>query len=239
MSHAQRAIRSLLFRAFRPATIGRLEYVFRPSLRGSWGGPMNGQRGRQAIFRDILTQLQCKAIVETGTYLGTTTTFFAGFGLPVYTVETDPRYHGFAQMQLRRFRDRVHLSLGDSRVFLKRLAQEASFPKDSIFFYLDAHWESDLPLAEEITTIFATWQNSVIMIDDFAVPGDSYGYDDYGPGKSLEASYLDALGRTDMSRFYPAIRAYQESGSKRGCIVLCNDEHTRERLAALRSLRPA
>ena len=62
---------------------------------------------------------QCTAIVETGTYLGTTTTFFAGSGLPVYTVETDPRYHGFAQMQLRRFRGRVHLSLGDSRVFLK------------------------------------------------------------------------------------------------------------------------
>jgi len=144
----------------------------------------------------------------------------------------------FAQRHLRPFRGQVLTALGDSRDFLTRLAHDATVPKDGCLSYLDAHdGDSGLPLAEEITTVFAAWTHAVIMVDDFAVPGDSYAYDDYGPGQALDASYLDALGRTDMARFYPALRAYQESGAKRGCVVLCNDAVTRGQLAALPALR--
>jgi predicted O-methyltransferase YrrM len=239
MNQQSGSIKSLILRGFGPVTVGRMEYLLRPSLRASWGGPMNGQAGRMQICRDIIAALPPKAIVETGTFRGTTTEFFASFGLPVYSVEFEPRYHAFAQMRLRAQRDRVHLTLADSRSFLKKLANDASVPKDSVFFYLDAHWNADLPLAEEITTIFGTWSRAVIMIDDFAVPGDSYSYDDYGPGAALDADYLDALKRTDMSRFYPSLRAYQETGAKRGSIVLCNDAGVRDRLLALKTLRPA
>jgi hypothetical protein len=168
-----------------------------------------------------------------GTFRGTTTEFFAQFGVPVYSVEAEPRYHAFAALRLRTLRDRVHLTLADSRSFLRRLANDPATPKDGVFFHLDAHWSADLPLAEEINSIFASWTRAVIMIDDFAVPGDSYTYDDYGPGAALDANYLDALGRTDMSRFYPSLRAYAETGAKRGSIVLCNESRTCE------SLRPA
>lgn len=239
MSQQSSSIKSLVLRGFGPVAVGRLEYMLRPSLRASWGGPMNGQAGRQRMCREILTALPPTAIVETGTFRGTTTEFFAQFGVPVYSVEAEPRYHAFAAMRLRSLRNRVHLSLADSRSFLHRLTADTSVPKDSVFFYLDAHWSADLPLAEEITTIFASWKHAVIMIDDFAVPGDSYSYDDYGPGAALDAGYLDALRRTDMSRFYPSLRAYEETGAKRGSIVLCNDSHTRDRLAALKSLQPA
>jgi hypothetical protein len=234
---AKRLVNSLVHHGLGPE-IGRIEYLFRPSLRRGWGGPLNGQAGRVELCRQIFMSLRPVAIVETGTFRGTTTEFFAEFGVPVYTAEAEPRFHAFAELRFRSTRDRVHVVLTDSRVLLRQLAANLSFPKDRVFFYLDAHWHSDLPLAEEIDTIFGSWKRSVIMIDDFAVPGDSYSYDDYGPDAVLDAEYLDAIGRTDMFRFYPSLPAYHETGSKRGCIVLCNDSDTRDCLSKLTSLRP-
>lgn len=232
--------KALALRTLGPAVIGRFDYAFRPSLRRKWGGPMNGQSGRQCMTGEIIAAVNATAIVETGTYRGGTTEFLAQYGLPVYTVEANPQYHAYSVLRLRRSRGRVQLSLGDSRPFLRRLAQEASMPKDSVFFYLDAHWEADLPLAEEIAIIFGAWTRAVIMVDDFAVPGDSgYRYDDYGPGRALDATYLTAMKRDDLSMFYPALPATQETGLKRGSVVLCNDPQTRERLASLQSLRAA
>lgn len=219
-----------------PATLGQLEYRIR-AARGDWDAPLNGQTGRLELCREIFAALPPAAIVETGTFVGNTTQFFAGFGVPVYTAEMKPRFHAFAELRFRSVCDRVHVVLADSRALLRQLAADPSFPKDEVFFYLDAHWYSDLPLAEEIEMIFGTWERSVLMIDDFAVPDDSYAYDDYGPGSVLNAEYLDKLGRTDMYRFYPSLRADQETGAKRGCIVLCNDSATKDRLDAVTLLR--
>ena len=222
-----------------PAVLGQLDYyLFGRSLWQGWGGPLNGQAGRVELCRQIFASLRPAAIVETGTYRGTTTEFFAEFGVPVHTAEAAPRYHAFAERRFRSARDRVHVVLADSRVFLRQLAADPSFPKDGVFFYLDAHWYSDLPLAEEIGIIFDSWKRSVIVIDDFQVLGDSYFYDDYGPGAAFNAEYLDAIGRSDMFRFYPSLRADKETGLRRGCIVLCNDPDTQDRLMELKSLRP-
>lgn len=239
MSVLSKWIESVVLRAVGPETFARLEYRLKPRRRASWGGPMNGQAGRQRICRDIMATLSPTAIVETGTFRGTTTEFFAQFEVPVYSVEAVPRFHFFAACRFEGLRDRVHLALGDSRAFLNRLAADPAAPKNNVFFYLDAHWNADLPLAEEITSIFANWRQSVIMIDDFAVPGDSYAYDDYGPGAALDAEYLDRLERTDMHRFYPSLPAAEETGAKRGCVVVCNDVQVKERLMALSSLRRA
>ncbi len=234
------SIKSFALDGIGPTRIGRIEYLlFRRSLGQSWGGPMNGQAGRQELCRQIFGSLRPVAVVETGTFRGTTTKFFSDFGVPVYTAEAEPRFHAFAERRFRSARDRVHVVLADSRLLLRQLAANPQFPKDNVFFYLDAHWYSDLPLAEEIEMVFGSWKRSVIMIDDFAVPGDSYSYDDYGPGAALNAEYLDAMGRDDMFRFYPSLPAYKETGSKRGCIVLCNDPETRDSLSKLNSLRPA
>ena len=46
-------------------------------------------------------------------------------------------------------------------------------------------------LREELEIIFSTWSRPIVMIDDFAVPESAYGYDDYGPGKTLDLSYID------------------------------------------------
>lgn len=238
MSALSKWIESVVLHAVGPEKFGRLEYRLKPRRRKSWGGPMNGQAGRLRICRDVLTTLSPTAIVETGTFRGTTTEFFAQFSIPVYSVEAEPRFHYFAACRFRES-NHVHLTLSDSRSFLNRLATDPTVPKNNVFFYLDAHWNADLPLAQEITTIFANWQQAVILVDDFEVPGDSYAYDDYGPGAALNTEYLDRLNRTDMHRFYPSLRAAEETGAKRGCVVLCNDAQVRERLQGLSSLRLA
>ena len=60
------------------------------------------------------------------------------------------------------------------------------------------------------------------MIDDFQVPDDpGYGFDDYGEGKVLNLDYLrDVISKFDISVFFPICRSEQETGAKRGCVVL-------------------
>ena len=65
----------------------------------------------------------------------------------------------------------VHVELKDSRNFLRDLRQSEPAAK-TVFFYLDAHWYDDLPLAEEMDLIGSYWKNYVILIDDFQVPDD-------------------------------------------------------------------
>jgi hypothetical protein len=61
------------------------------------------------------------------------------------------------------------------------------------------------------------------MIDDFEVPDDhGFGYDDYGPGKALNAAYIGPLVEAhDLAVFYPSARSQEETGHRRGCAVLC------------------
>ncbi len=210
---------------------GRLNYLLNVRSPSYWRGPFNDQRGRQNIWLAIVKHLEFSAVVETGTFRGTTSLFLAESGLPVYTVEVSPRYYECAAMRLRRHRGRIHVTEADSRTFLTKLAENPSFPKSSVFFYLDAHWREDLPLREEVTIIFRNWANSVAMIDDFCVPSTDYGYDDYGPGKQLTLQYLQpVLSELRLIPFFPSFGPECETGSKRGCVVLCREGRIADRL---------
>jgi predicted O-methyltransferase YrrM len=198
----------------------------------------NGQCHRKAIFKELLSRYSFELIVETGTWIGNTTGYMAEVsGLPVYSAELDPRFAAIARMRLRQF-ERVTIEQCDSRTFLKKLAETElrhAFP----FFYLDAHWNNDLPLNDEIRLISATWEKFVIMIDDFGVPGDpGYGFDDYGEGKALVPAYIeDALSNFSLTARYPALRAEQETGGQRGCVVLTRDGNLAETLSSIQLLR--
>ena len=68
-------------------------------------------------------------------------------------------------------------------MFLKVIAPDHIKSKHDVFFYLDAHSEKNFPFFEEIDLICSYWYNSVVMVDDFQVPGDKgYIFDDYGSG---------------------------------------------------------
>ena len=76
------------------------------------------------------------------------------------------------------------------------------------------------------------------MIDDFQVSDDAgYGFDDYGANGRLTLDYLAPLADRGFAVFYPSIPSSEESGMKRGSVVLGLGPRAIESLGALRSLR--
>jgi len=222
--------------------LGALEYFRRPDLGSEWGGPFNGQPFRRALFLSIVEQLKPVVIVETGTYRGVTTHFMAQTNLPIFTVEGNPRNHGFSRAKLWRQRN-VTLLLQDSRSALRKLFDGplSGLLSQRMFFYLDAHWYEDLPLADELQIILPRCASPVIMIDDFQVPDDAgYKYDDYGPGKALTPDYIAPAVKVHGLRvFYPATRSSDEGGMRRGCVVLTKDVAEAQTLTSMPLVRTA
>jgi predicted O-methyltransferase YrrM len=145
----------------------------------TWSGPFNGQNARQQIIRDLVFSVRIEQFVETGTFRGTTTEFLANLlGAPVFTVESQPRYFFVAKQRLAQY-PWVTVELGDSRSFLRGLASKEELRGRRTLFYLDAHWERDLPLRDELAIIVQVWPNAVVVIDDFEVPDDpGYAFDE-------------------------------------------------------------
>jgi len=146
--------------------------------------------------------------------------------LPIFTIEAQYPQLRFARARLWRQRN-VTLLHGDSRAALRSLFNGPlrSLAGRPLFFYLDAHWNDDLPLAEELDIVFAHCPAAVVMIDDFRVPGDAdYGYDDYGPGRALDQSIsLPLLRLTSLPYSTPRLLQPRRLALRRGCVVLAKD----------------
>src|SRR5690349_17093326 len=98
--------------------MGELDFIRNPNRGVAWGGPFNGQPIRKQLFHELMRLVPPVAIVETGTFLGTTTELLAETGLPVFTVESFPRNYGFARARLKA-RQNVKLLRDDSRHALR------------------------------------------------------------------------------------------------------------------------
>jgi hypothetical protein len=200
---------------------GMIGYFRFPDQKTSWGGPFNGQQHRRKIFGELQSFFGFKTIVETGTYRGTTTECFSSMPqVHVYTVESHPWSYGYCWLRFFSRRN-VTVLWGDSREQIRRLMKSGDLARP-IFFYLDAHWEDDLPLRAELEMILSTWSDAIVMIDDFQVNGDAgYGFDDYGDKKQLNTSYVkNIIDKFNPSLFFPSISGQMESGARRGSIVL-------------------
>ncbi len=217
-----------------PKLAGRLD-TRRPQYSQSWGGPLNGQKHRREIVREIAREFRPAHVIETGTYRGTSTEFFSAvFGVPVDTAEANERFYEYSARRLAGD-TAITVHRGDSREFLRACAAVAE-PERPTFFYLDAHWHSDLPLADELRIIAARWKSAIVMIDDFQVPDDAgYAYDDYGPGKALVPNYLPSEVDS-WSRRFPTASAADESGARRGSCILFTPEIDTSVYASVRSI---
>jgi hypothetical protein len=211
-----------------------------PIYEAATGAAFNGQTGRQKIFLDLIAAISFQAIYETGTFTGDSTgymkTNFAGF---VFTCEANRVFQSLAISRLRQIQG-IEFYLGDSRAFLKEyLPKRETKAATKTFYYLDAHWHEDLPLAEEIAIIAKYDKECVIMIDDFAVPGDAgYTYDNYGRGKSLDIqTFGSCFSEGGMTAFFPSLPSSQETGGKRGSVILARGETCKDVLRKLPSLR--
>ena len=183
--------------------------------------------------------LKPKAIIETGTYLGTSTEWLSAFQIPLWSVEANAKHFGYSYQRLFDIKH-VKLHLGDSRRLLKEKFYGAldEYVEESIFFYLDAHWEEDLPLREELEIIFSIFKRPIVLIDDFKVEDDDgYRYDDYGPEKKLDWHYISPVLNTfTLAAMYPSAAADTETGARRGSIILARQA---SELSKLTQLRPA
>jgi hypothetical protein len=218
-------IKSTLLKVIGPRNAGRLDYLLERKSADAWG-PLNGQRIRQGVYAEIIKRIDFNVIVETGTYRGTTTAYFAQTGLPVYTVEIDPRCFAYSALRFRN-QDQVRVYEGNSPEFLRGLARSPEFSRSKVFFYLDAHVQDSTryhkaPLVEELEIIFTHWTESVVMIDDFQVPGTGYSFDDWGPGRNLcVEDCLEPLQDLGLTAFFPVAGVSHETGAKRGWVVVC------------------
>ena len=202
-----------------------------------FGRPFNGQSGRMRLAERVIAECEFDCFVETGTWRGGTTAWFADTGQPVYTVELNPRWAHFSRLRFGQ-NDHVHLAEMDSAAFLKSLATNARITESRVMFYLDAHWNDRLPLAEELQIIASNFPSSVVMIDDFQVPDDpGYGFDDYGPGKRLDVDYVVRSGVAEFDFFFPALPGSEETGARRGCVVLTHNPGMAARLRRVPLLR--
>ena len=199
----------------------------------------NGQRYRKKIFKDLLKELNFNLIIETGTWIGNTTGYMAeNSNLQVYSCEINKRFHSLAKLRLKHL-DNISLTLDDSISFLKKLSN-TDLIMQKAFFYLDAHWYEQLPLAAEIEIIANNWKDFVIMIDDFQVPGDEgYGYDNYGGDNSLTLQTFSGIfARHNLIPFFPNLPSAQETGFRRGCVVLSRKGKNSQKLNQISSLSP-
>jgi hypothetical protein len=203
-------------------------------------GPFNDQQHRAKMFLELRETFGFRTIVETGTFRGATTALFAG--LPdtnVYSVELSPFSFGYCWTRFLRNAN-VAIFLGDSPDTLRKLSRR-KLPTP-IFFYLDAHWFENLPIALELDIIFGAWSDAIVMIDDFKVEGDDgYAFDDYGDQKRLVfEQILSATDKFAPSYYFPSVAAEEESGARRGSIViLASGLGSAAKFATLRRYDPA
>lgn len=156
---------------------------------------------------------------------------FAGLGRPVFACELDPGFHLRAVARLLPGPD-MRLFQADSRAFLRHFCGALSAGFELPFFYLDAHWRDDLPLAEEVTIIADRFAEFVVFCDDFRHPFHDYGFDDYGPGTQLSLQCLKPqLARPeDLAFLFPIAPPALETGQRRGTLVIMPRRMYEERL---------
>jgi hypothetical protein len=188
----------------------------------------NGQKVRAAILLRLIRSIEFDAFVETGTFHGETCALIAGqTTLPIYSCDLKHRIQPLATVLSELLNDRFTLRLMDSREFLRQFFAEGLSKRP--FFYLDAHWEADIPLLEELQIIMNSANEFAVVIDDFKVPGDpGFGFDVYGE-KVFNWSYISPVMEVQKDRigvFYPAYPSISETGAKRGFILLASKSLT-------------
>ncbi|MDL2334504.1 MAG: hypothetical protein QFC55_00550 [Chloroflexota bacterium] len=224
-----------------PASVGgHLQRLPAPLTLGITG-PFNGMRQRTAAVGAMFAAIPFGTVIETGTYRALTTRHLSTLtGAPIATIEVNPSYYRFAQGRLSKL-PQVHQFLGKSPAVLEQLRVDPAWHAEPVFFYLDAHWLHDLPLLDELAVVRRGWTSFVALIDDFRVDGDDgYFYDDYGPGKALILPLLAKdPGLADLHVFWPNARAADETGARRGWVVLASPGDVTDALTKLPQVRAA
>lgn len=153
-------------------------------------------------------------IIETGTFRGATSKRLSELA-PVYTVELIPENYEIAKENCKGYP--VILKLGNSVDALREWLP--NLKRESLFLFLDAHWEKYNPLLDELHVIAVNGIKPVIAIHDFKVPGKPFGFDSYA-GQDYDFEWIkDGLHEIYGEKF--GYHYNQEAeGAMRGVIFI-------------------
>jgi hypothetical protein len=176
----------------------RLRFAFRAfGSRNYVGyGPMNGIAKTKALIRVFLLDAP---IIETGTYLGDTSRYFAKLGYEVHTIEVSHKLSDAIFPMLKSIG--VNCYCGDSGVMLPQILQKLSeVGTTKANFWLDGHWSGGItsrakdyetPIVNElnlIATFLPQFTSVVIAIDDIRYFGNDVSY----PSKKYLVDWAEA-----------------------------------------------
>ena len=117
---------------------------------------------RFGIPRELTLALRAKwginCFVETGTLVGHTAEWAAGYFEQVFTIENDPNPEAFAR--LKDLKNVNHI-IYDSAEWLPNLIRFSP-----VLFWLDAHTNESCPVLREISAINKSPLRHVILVDD-------------------------------------------------------------------------
>ncbi len=122
--------------------------------------------------------------METGTCLGSTTWWLCENFDEVVSTEINPQYGEIATERMRKGTSLANWCIaiapqGDPYPLLAKLRQSVT---DRSFCFLDAHWNENCPLLDELEAIAEAKVKPCILIHDFHVPGTTFGFDSMPDG---------------------------------------------------------
>lgn len=162
--------------------------------------PLHGDLIAVNSFKILIESFKIDCIIETGTYKGFTTAFFAKTfpNVPIYTCEIDDYNYRRSKENLKIYKN-VQVFKNSSPKFIDILIKDNKIGKRP-FFYLDAHWLNEWPLESELNIIFNKLKYAIVLIDDFKVPdNNNFAFDKY---QSQECSLDRVIPNLNRNRKY-------------------------------------
>tara|TARA_Y100001935_G_scaffold238592_2_gene225354 strand:- start:5101 stop:5769 length:669 start_codon:yes stop_codon:yes gene_type:complete len=145
-------------------------------------GSFNKDIEEEKTVKNLIQKFNIQCCIETGTYTGCTTEWFAKLLKQVFTVEITDKWYSYS---LNKFKDKDNIDITkmSSEKWLEVLLPKIKEKYKTPLFYLDAHWDNYWPLLNEINIIAKNYNDDdkgfIIIIDDFKVPNRKFQFDNY------------------------------------------------------------
>lgn len=164
--------------------------------------PFNGNPLFPDYLKPFLTQFNIVSCIETGTYKGDSTLWFADHLPEVHTIENNGALFEQNKAAFAN-KPQIRAHLGNSPTVMQTLLKSWSADKRCAF-YLDAHWNDYWPLNDELMQIAQSEcrDNCLILIDDFQVPNrPDIPFDSYH-GQPLNFQFVEQALRAALPHLH-------------------------------------
>ena len=157
-----------------------------------------GDEQMKMDIESIIKKNNIKLILETGTYLGSSTKVMAEFGsdITIHTVEVNREYYNKSVQYLKGINNAI-IHFGSSVDVMDKLLGNQHFQSTPFFWFCDSHWGSNNPLLQELNLFYKYNLKPIIAIHDFKVPGTTLGYDSYN-GQDYQLDWI----KPSLDRIY-------------------------------------